>query len=43
MIADGQSFLSTNWELSTIPALALVVTSLGLSLVGDGLSEALRP
>jgi peptide/nickel transport system permease protein len=43
MISDGQSFLSTNWELSTIPALALVVTSLGLSLVGDGLSEALRP
>jgi peptide/nickel transport system permease protein len=43
MISDGQSFLSTNWELSTIPALALVVTGLGLSLIGDGLSEALRP
>ncbi len=43
MISDGQSFLSTNWELSTIPAIALVITSLGLSLVGDGLSEALRP
>jgi peptide/nickel transport system permease protein len=43
MIADGQSFLSTHWELSTIPAIALVITSIGLSLVGDGLTEALRP
>jgi peptide/nickel transport system permease protein len=43
MIADGQQFLSTHWELSTIPAIALVITSIGLSLVGDGLTEALRP
>jgi peptide/nickel transport system permease protein len=43
MISDGQSLLSTNWELSTIPALALVVTGLGLALVADGLADALRP
>lgn len=43
MIADGQSFLSTHWELSTVPAIALVILSIGLSLTGDGLTEALRP
>lgn len=43
MIADGQSFLATNWELSTIPAIALMITGLGLSLIGDGLTDALRP
>ena len=37
MIADGQEFLTTRWELSTIPGVAVVITALGLSLIGDGL------
>jgi peptide/nickel transport system permease protein len=43
MIADGQTFLSTRWQLSTVPGLAVVTTGLGLSLIGDGLADLLRP
>jgi peptide/nickel transport system permease protein len=43
MIADGQDFLTTHWELTTIPGLAVVVTGLALSLIGDGLADLLRP
>jgi peptide/nickel transport system permease protein len=43
MIADGQAFLTTRWELSTIPGIAVIITALGLSLIGDGLADLLRP
>jgi peptide/nickel transport system permease protein len=41
MMASGQQFLTTHWELSTIPGIAVVLTGLGLSLLGDGLAEVL--
>lgn len=43
MIAQGQTFLTTHWELSTVPGIAVVVTALGLSLLADGLADLLRP
>ncbi len=43
MISDGQAFLTTNWQLATIPGIAVVITGLGLSLLGDGLADVLRP
>jgi peptide/nickel transport system permease protein len=43
MIADGQTFLTTHWELSTVPGIAVVLTALGLSLLADGLADLLRP
>jgi peptide/nickel transport system permease protein len=43
MINDGQNFLSTHWQLATIPGLVVVIVGLGLSLVGDGLADLLRP
>lgn len=43
MIADGQGFITTNWLLATIPGIAVVITGLGLSLFGDGLTDLLRP
>jgi peptide/nickel transport system permease protein len=43
MIADGQGYLTTNWQLSTIPGIAVVITALGLSLLADGLADLLRP
>src|SRR5690242_21629784 len=43
MINDGQNFLSTHWQLTTIPGLVVVVVGLGLSLTGDGLADLLRP
>lgn len=41
MISQGQQFISTHWLLPTIPGLAVVVTGLGLSLIGDGLADLL--
>lgn len=43
MILDGQPFITTQWQQATIPGLAIVVTSLGLSWLGDGLSDLLSP
>jgi peptide/nickel transport system permease protein len=43
IIASGEVFLTTNWQLATIPGIAVVVTGLGLSLLGDGLADVLRP
>lgn len=42
MIADGQQFLLDKWWLTTIPGLAVVVTGLALSLLGDGIVERLK-
>jgi peptide/nickel transport system permease protein len=43
MIADGQGFLTTHWQLATYPGIAVVITALGLSLLADGLADLLRP
>jgi peptide/nickel transport system permease protein len=43
MIQEGQTFLTTNWQLATFPGIAVVITGLGLSLLGDGLADLLRP
>jgi peptide/nickel transport system permease protein len=43
MISDGENFLTTHWQLTTIPGLAVVAVGLGLSLIGDGLADILRP
>jgi peptide/nickel transport system permease protein len=43
MITEGQAFMTTAWWMSALPGLALVITGIGLSLVGDGLSDARRP
>lgn len=43
MINDGQSFITIHPWLSLAPGLAVVVTGVGLSLLGDGLADVLRP
>jgi peptide/nickel transport system permease protein len=43
MISNGQNFLTTQWQLTTIPGLAVVITGVALSLFGDGLADLLRP
>jgi peptide/nickel transport system permease protein len=43
MISDGQNFLTTHWQLTTIPGIAVIITGLALSLIGDGLADLLRP
>jgi len=41
-IADGKNFMTTAWWISVFPGLAIILTGLGFSLVGDGLAELLR-
>jgi peptide/nickel transport system permease protein len=43
MIAEGRGFLTTNWELATLPGIAVVITALALALIADGLADLLRP
>jgi len=43
LIADGKNFMSTAWWISIFPGIAIVLTGLGFSLLGDGLAALLRP
>jgi peptide/nickel transport system permease protein len=43
MISGGQAYLLSNWQLSIIPGLALVLLGITFSLLGDGLADVLRP
>lgn len=43
MITEGRAYITTAWWMSVFPGLAMVVTGTGLSLLGDGLADVLRP
>lgn len=43
MLADAQRFLSSAPELAVYPALAIIITALGFTLLGEALREALDP
>ena len=43
MLADGRVYLSTAWWLATFPGLAILLTVLGIQLLGDGLRDTLDP
>jgi peptide/nickel transport system permease protein len=43
MISDGQAFITVHPWLSLIPGIAVILTGLGLSLLGDGLADLQRP
>lgn len=43
MIADAKEFITTLWWMAVLPGAAVVVTGLGLSLAGDGLTDLLSP
>jgi peptide/nickel transport system permease protein len=43
MISDGESQITTLWQISTFPGIAIVLSGLGLSLLGDGLADLLAP
>src|SRR5215472_15221178 len=42
LIADGKNFMTTAWWMSIFPGLAIVLTGIGLSLLGDGIAIRLR-
>jgi peptide/nickel transport system permease protein len=43
MLADGRVYMSTAWWLATFPGLAILLTVLGINLLGDGLRDTLDP
>ena len=43
MLADGRVYLSTAWWLATFPGLAILMTVLGINLLGDGLRDTFDP
>ena len=42
MISEGQAYILSNWQLSLVPGIALVVLGVAFSLLGDGLADVLR-
>jgi peptide/nickel transport system permease protein len=42
MINEGRTFIYTQWWISTFPGIAVMLTGLAFSLLGDGLAEALE-
>ncbi|MCL2896665.1 ABC transporter permease [Brenneria tiliae] len=43
MLADGRTYLQTAWWVSVFPGLAILLTVLGLNLLGDWLRDDLDP
>ncbi|MGB3313159.1 MAG: ABC transporter permease [Albidovulum sp.] len=43
LIAEGRNFITTAWWLSLMPGIAIVLTGLGFSLLGDAAADLLRP
>lgn len=43
MLADGRTYLQTAWWVSVFPGLAILLTVLGLNLLGDWLRDSLDP
>ena len=42
-IAQGRAYLASAWWIATVPGLAIVLTVVGINLVGDWLRDALDP
>lgn len=43
MIADGRSYVATEWWLAAVPGMAIFVTVVGINLLGDRLRDLLDP
>ncbi|MGX9418169.1 ABC transporter permease [Vibrio sp. WJH972] len=43
MLADGRTYIQTAWWVSLFPGLAILLTVLGLNLLGDWLRDSLDP
>ena len=39
IMLDGKKFITSSWWLTTLPGLAIVLTSLSLILIGEGLQK----
>lgn len=43
MLAEGRTYLQTAWWISVVPGMAILLTVLGLNLIGDWLRDLLDP
>ena len=43
MTAEGRSFMSQAWWISTFPGISILITVISINQFGDGLSEAIDP
>ena len=43
MVAEARDFFLKDWRLMTYPGIAVLIAGAGFGLIGDGLSQALRP
>jgi len=43
MLSGGREYLRQAWHITTFPGIALVITMMALTLVGDGMRDALDP
>ena len=43
VISEGQNYILSQWWISIVPGIALVLLGIALSLIGDGLADVLRP
>jgi peptide/nickel transport system permease protein len=43
MVGSGREVIRTDWYITTIPGIAIVITVLALNLLGDGLADVLDP
>lgn len=43
MLADGRTYMQSAWWITVIPGLAIMMTVLGLNLMGDWLRDTLDP
>jgi peptide/nickel transport system permease protein len=43
MLSDGRVYLSTAWWIATFPGLAIMITALGINILGDWMRDTLDP
>jgi peptide/nickel transport system permease protein len=43
MVAEGENYFTTQWWLVTFPGLAIMLTALAFTMLGDGLRDILDP
>jgi peptide/nickel transport system permease protein len=43
MLSEGRDYLRDAWWISTFPGVAIVLTVLGVNMLGDGLRDVLDP
>jgi peptide/nickel transport system permease protein len=43
MLSEGRRYLRDQWWISTFPGLAIMITVLGVNMLGDGLRDAIDP